>query len=76
MTDIKSVSGLFENSTILPNSESKERLQKLVGMDDKINRLKNMISVLINPHGLNQWMGKHHPNAINLIDTVCLLYTS
>ncbi|HPH06708.1 MAG TPA: ATP-binding protein [Methylotenera sp.] len=70
MTDIKSVSGLFENSTILPNSESKERLQKLVGMDDKINRLKNMISVLINPHGLNQWMGKHHPNAINLIDTV------
>lgn len=70
MSDTKSVSGLFENSTTLPNSDSKERLQKLVGMDDKINRLKNMISVLINPQGLQHWIGKHHPNSSNLIDTV------
>ena len=70
MSETKNVSSLFENSTILPNSDSKERLQKLVGMDDKINRLKNMISVLINPQGLLHWMGKHHPNSSNLIDTV------
>lgn len=70
MSDLKNLSGLFENSTILPNSDSKERLQKLVGMDDKINRLKNMISLLINPQGLQHWIGKHHPNSSNLIDTV------
>jgi AAA+ superfamily predicted ATPase len=68
--ETKSVNGLFENSVILPSVETRERLQRLVGMDEKINRLKNTISVLINPNGLKSWIDTNHPSAKNLISTV------
>jgi AAA+ superfamily predicted ATPase len=62
--------GLFENSIVLPNTESRERLNRLVGMDEKINRLKNTISVLINPVGLKKWMEKNHPESTSLLTSV------
>jgi AAA+ superfamily predicted ATPase len=68
--DTKAINGLFENSTILPNTDSRERLSRLVGMDDKINRLKNTISILINPAGLKRWMEKNHPQASNLLNSI------
>lgn len=68
--ETKSMAGLFENSINLPNTESRDRLQKLIGMDDKISRLKNMISVLINPNGLTKWIEKNHPNSLDMLSTV------
>lgn len=68
--DTKLTNGLFENSIVLPNTDSRERLSRLVGMDDKINRLKNTISVLINPVGIKSWMEKNHPESENLLATV------
>ncbi|MES2580501.1 MAG: ATP-binding protein [Pseudomonadota bacterium] len=68
--DTKLTNGLFENSTVLPNTDSRERLNRLVGMDEKINRLKNTISVLINPAGLEKWMRKNHVESANLLTLV------
>ncbi len=68
--DTKAINGLFENSIVLPNSDSRDRLGRLVGMDGKINRLKNTISILINPTGLKSWMEKNHPEAPNLLTSV------
>ena len=68
--DKKPTNGLFENSTVLPNTDSRERLNRLVGMEEKINRLKNTISVLINPAGLEKWMRKTHSESANLLTSV------
>jgi AAA+ superfamily predicted ATPase len=68
--EMKLTNGLFENSIVLPNTDSRERLNRLVGMDDKIKRLKNTISVLINPAGLKSWMEKNHPQSSNLLTSV------
>ncbi|WP_431049992.1 AAA family ATPase [Roseateles sp. L2-2] len=39
-------------------------------MDDKVRRLTNILSILINPSGLRTWQKKHHPDAPRLIDAV------
>ena len=51
---------LFERSITLPDSDARDRLARLVGMEDKIKRLTNILSVLINPHGLQKWQKDHH----------------
>jgi AAA+ superfamily predicted ATPase len=61
---------LFERSITLPDSDARDRLARLVGMEDKIRRLTNILSVLINPHGLQKWQSDHHPDAPRLIDSV------
>ena len=60
---------LFERSITLPDSDARDRLARLVGMEDKIKRLTNILSVLINPHGLQKWQKDHHPDAPRLMDT-------
>ncbi|MCK6431669.1 MAG: AAA family ATPase [Burkholderiaceae bacterium] len=65
-----STSALFERSITLPDSDARDRLARLVGMEDKIKRLTNILSVLINPHGLQKWQKDHHPDAARLIDAV------
>ena len=61
---------LFERSITLPDSDARDRLARLVGMEDKIRRLTSILSVLINPHGLQKWQKDHHPDAPRLIDSV------
>ncbi len=61
---------LFERSITLPDSDARDRLARLVGMEDKIKRLTNILSVLINPHGLQKWQKDHHPDAPRLMDSV------
>ncbi len=61
---------LFERSITLPDSDARDRLARLVGMEDKVKRLTNILSVLINPHGLQKWQKDHHPDAERLIDSV------
>lgn len=61
---------LFERSVTLPDVAARERLARLVGMDDKIKRVTNVLSVLINPAGLQEWFNRHHPDARSLFDVL------
>ncbi|GAB2908559.1 AAA family ATPase [Rheinheimera gaetbuli] len=67
MTDINE---LFERRSIFPDISAKERLSRLVGMDDRKIRLTKLLGLLVNPNGLKNWLQKVHPDASFLIDTV------
>lgn len=62
--------GLFEHPVTLPDTDARERLGRLVGMDDKIKRLSNVLSVLINPTGLQHWLAQHHADGVHLLEAV------
>ena len=70
MSQQPNLQGLFERPTTLPDPDAQERLARLVGMDDKIKRLANVLGVLINPAGLRKWQDKHHADAGGLLDAV------
>lgn len=70
MSQQPNLQGLFERPTTLPDPDAQGRLARLVGMDDKIKRLANVLGVLINPAGLQQWQDKHHADAGNLLEAV------
>jgi AAA+ superfamily predicted ATPase len=61
---------LFERATEYPDPDAHDRLTRLVGMDDKIHALANLLGVLVNPEGLRKWQQKHHAAASTLVDTV------
>ncbi|MGO9060282.1 MAG: AAA family ATPase [Candidatus Binataceae bacterium] len=61
---------LFEHRITYPDSEAKERLDRLVGLDDHKGRLTKILALLVNPVGLEAWAKKHHPGADGLLDTV------
>ena len=65
-----STTGLFERPITMPDTDSQSRLARLVGMDDKIRRLSNVLAVLINPAGLQKWQEQHHAHASGLLDAV------
>ncbi|MTV39011.1 ATP-binding protein [Duganella radicis] len=62
--------GLFEHPATLPDPDAQSRLARLVGMDEKIKRLANVLGVLINPTGLRKWHDKHHAEANGLLDAM------
>ncbi len=70
MSQQPNLQGLFERPTTLPDPDAQGRLSRLVGMDDKIKRLANVLGILINPAGLRKWQDKHHADAGNLLDVV------
>lgn len=65
-----SLDQLFEHRLIFPDFEPQERLAKLVGLDDQKARLTKILSLLINPSGLNTWAQKFHPDAEELLKYV------
>lgn len=62
--------GLFDNPSTLPDPDARSRLARLVGMDDQVKRLANVLSILVNPEGVRRWQSRYHSGAVNLIDTV------
>lgn len=70
MSEQHKATGLFERAMTLPDPDARDRLARLVGMDDKIKRLSNVLSVLINPTGLQHWLSQHHPDGSHLLDVV------
>lgn len=72
MTQSSTPGGVFEAAATLPDVDAQARLARLVGMDDKIKRLANVLGVLVNPTGLRKWQGRHHADAAALLDTVLL----
>ncbi len=61
---------LFESPITYPDFEYKDRFDCLIGLDEHKERLKKIISILINPTGLEEWASKHHPSAKKLINFV------
>jgi SpoVK/Ycf46/Vps4 family AAA+-type ATPase len=61
---------LFERRLTYPDFGPRDRLARLVGLDDQKSRLTKILGLLINPAGLEAWIKKHHSGANNLLDTV------
>jgi hypothetical protein len=67
---IVDVQSLFERRLSYPHPTARERLGRLVGLDDHIAKLTKVLGLLVHPAGLKQWGEQHHPGADLLIDTV------
>ena len=61
---------LFEPRISYPNFATQERLARLVGLDEHKSRLTKILSLLVNPAGLEAWARKHHSNVDRLLATV------
>lgn len=70
MSEKISANDLFERRITYPDFGPQERLARLVGLDDHKERLTKILSVLVNPDGLDAWVRKHHPNGAGLLKTV------
>ena len=70
MVKTPAIDVLFERRLIYPDVEIQDRLVRLVGLDDHKSRLMKLLSLLINPAGLEIWAKKHHPGADKLVNTV------
>lgn len=61
---------LFEKVINYPDPEFHERLNELVGLDDQKDRLTKILSLLVNPSGIEDWAKKHHEGAKKVINFV------
>ncbi|SDR44545.1 ATPase family associated with various cellular activities (AAA) [Rhizobiales bacterium GAS113] len=61
---------LFEHRIAYPDPDARERLSRLIGLDDHKARLSKILGLLVNPVGLQAWAKKHHPGADSLMSTV------
>jgi hypothetical protein len=61
---------LFERRMAYPDPTARDRLGRLVGLDDHKDRLRKILALLVHPRGLARWSEKHHPGASLLLDTV------
>ncbi len=61
---------LFERRIGYPDVEPQARLARLVGIDEQKTRLTKILSLLVNPRGLEEWARRHHPEAKAILDTV------
>ena len=64
------VEALFERRMTYPNPATRERLGRLVGLDDHKTKLSKVLALLVNPVGLRRWGDQHHPGAGLFLDTV------
>jgi AAA+ superfamily predicted ATPase len=70
MSTKPSMDELFEHRITYPDFEPKERLERLVGLDDQKARLSKILGLLVNPTGLENWAKKYHPESKALLDTI------
>lgn len=70
MTGKSAPEELFERRMNYPDVEAQERLARLVGLDDQKDRLTKILSLLVNPSGLEVWAKKYHSAANDILTTV------
>jgi AAA+ superfamily predicted ATPase len=63
-------SKLFESKLLYPHPAARERLDRLVGLDDHKQKLTKVLGLLVNQAGLRSWASEHHAGAEKLLDTV------
>jgi hypothetical protein len=61
---------LFERRMSYPHPDARDRLARLVGLDDHIAKLTKVLALLVHPGGLQRWGEAHHPGSTQLIDSV------
>lgn len=70
MAEKISLDALFERRVVFPDIEPRERLARLVGLDDYKSRLTKILALLVNPSGLQAWSNKYHPGADGILSSV------
>jgi len=71
MSEIKpNFDELFERVITYPDSEFQERLSELVGLEDQKARLTKILSLLVNPSGIENWVKKYHKDATKVVNLV------
>ena len=70
MTTKPSIDELFERRITYPDVDLRERLSRLVGLDEQKSRLTKVLALLVNPDGLRDWAQRHQPGAEHLLDSV------
>lgn len=70
MNKVPSLDELFEHRITYPDFDHRERFSSLVGLDDQKARLTKVLSLLVNPSGLETWAKKHHPEANRVMSIV------
>jgi SpoVK/Ycf46/Vps4 family AAA+-type ATPase len=70
MSNQPSFNDLFEHAISYPDVDARERLGRLVGLDDQKARLAKVLGLLVNPTGIESWVKKHHPGSHAVLDTV------
>jgi AAA+ superfamily predicted ATPase len=61
---------IFEQAISYPDMDYQERFKDLVGLDDYKERMRKILTLLINPNALEAWRSKFHPNATVIINSV------
>ncbi|MYD36213.1 MAG: AAA family ATPase [Dehalococcoidia bacterium] len=70
MTTPPDIDELFDRRITYPDIDARQRLSRLVGLDDHKARLAKMLQLLVNPKSLESWAEMHHPTAIDLVNIV------
>ncbi len=70
MSTMPDLDTLFERRLTYPDFGARDRLARLVGLDDHKSRLAKILGLLINPAGLETWAKQHHAGGSNLLDIV------
>ncbi|WP_185226254.1 ATP-binding protein [Chryseobacterium indologenes] len=65
-----SFSELFESVINYPDPDLQERLGLLVGLDDTKEKIKKILSILINPDGVKDWFANYHTGAKQILNFV------
>lgn len=61
---------MFDSPITYPDLHPRERLARLVGIDEQKTRLKKILSVLVNPGALRTWASEYHPDAQHLVEKI------
>ena len=67
MIDIET---LFERRMAYPYPDARDRLDRLVGIDEQKETLTKLLALLVNAGGLRRWKDQHHPDADLMLDSV------
>ena len=63
-------SRLFEERLVYPHPVARERLDRLVGLDEHKEKLAKILGLLVHPAGLQRWAAEHHGDAAAMLTTV------
>lgn len=61
---------LFERRMSYPFPDARDRLARLIGIDDQKETLTKLLALLVNAGGLKRWKEEHHPGAELVLDSI------
>jgi AAA+ superfamily predicted ATPase len=67
MIDIET---LFERRMSYPFPDARDRLARLIGIDEQRQTLTKLLALLVNAGGLKLWKDEHHPGAELVLDSI------